>query len=271
MRKKLFFLVATLGIIAIAGAGIASATHSWGNYHWARTANPFTLQLGDSVSGVWDDHLATASSDWSASSALDTSITTGNSKGKNCRAADGKVEVCNAGYGNTGWLGIAQIWVSGDHIAKGLVKMNDTYFDNAPYNSSEWRNVVMCQEIGHTLGLGHVDENFDNPDQNTCMDYSSNPTPNQHPNEHDYEILEAIYAHLDSTNTVAGPDDGSGDGGNGKGNGKGKPANAGANIDLSDPSAWGKAIREDANGNPSLFVRNLGNGQKVFTFVTWVE
>jgi hypothetical protein len=35
----------------------AQANHSWGKYHWARTSNPFTLQLADNVSPTWDDHL----------------------------------------------------------------------------------------------------------------------------------------------------------------------------------------------------------------------
>jgi hypothetical protein len=269
MKKKTLFI--TVALVVLAVAGVASASHSWGNYHWGRTTSPFTLELGDSVSSTWDSHLATASSDWSASSVLDTTVVSGSSKGKNCKANDGMVEVCSSGYGNTGWLGIAQIWASGNHITKGVVKVNDTYFNSAPYNDPEWRNVVMCQEIGHTLGLGHVDEDFDNPDQGTCMDYSSNPTPNQHPNQHDYDMLDTIYAHLDSVDTVGpAPDDGGGKG-NGKGGGKGKPSGVGADVDLSDPSAWGRAIKEDAQGNPSLYVRSLGNGQKVFTFVTWLQ
>jgi hypothetical protein len=39
-----------VGVMAIAAAmtvGSLSANHSWGNYHWARTANPFTLAVGD--------------------------------------------------------------------------------------------------------------------------------------------------------------------------------------------------------------------------------
>ena len=43
---------------------VAYANHSWGSYHWARTANPFELALGDNVSSAWDKYLATASSDW---------------------------------------------------------------------------------------------------------------------------------------------------------------------------------------------------------------
>ncbi len=33
----------------------------------------------------------------------------------------------------------------------------------------------MCQEIGHDFGLDHQDENFNNPNLGTCMDYTNDP------------------------------------------------------------------------------------------------
>jgi hypothetical protein len=39
---------------------------SWGNYHWARTANPFTLKLDNNVTSTWTTYLNQASSDWTA-------------------------------------------------------------------------------------------------------------------------------------------------------------------------------------------------------------
>ena len=110
--------------------------------------------------------------------------------------------MCNGAYGNNGWLGIASIWATGDHITQGTVKLNDTYFDTAQYNTPAWRNLVMCQEVGHTFGLDHQDENFTNPNLGTCMDYTNSPASNQRPNAHDYQQLQTIYAHLDSTSTV---------------------------------------------------------------------
>lgn len=269
---KKILIVAVLMLFLGSSAALTSASHSWGVYHWGRTANPFTLELGDNVSSKWDAHLGLTASDWNLSNVLDTVVAKGSTKPRNCKAKDGRVEVCNARYGFTGWLGIAQIWVSTDHITKGVVKVNDNYFDTATYNTPAWRNTVMCQEVGHTLGLAHQDEDFYNAPLGTCMDYSADPTPNQHPNQHDYDMLETIYAHLDSVDTVGPPADDGGNGkGNGKGGGKGKPAGVGADIDLNDPSAWGSAVRQDAKGRNSLHVRDLGNGEKLFTFVIWAD
>src|ERR687888_93660 len=119
-----------LGAAAMAAAALAataSANHSWGKYHWARTSNPFALQLGNNTSG-WNTYLNTASSDWSGSSVLDTSVVNGNTNGSTCAPTLGRIEVCSAAYGANGWLGLAQIWTTrGAHIAQATTKVNDTY------------------------------------------------------------------------------------------------------------------------------------------------
>lgn len=251
-------VLAVVAVLAIPAAVWAS--HSWGNYHWARTSNPFTLKLGDNLSSTWDPHLVTASNDWSMSSVLNTTIVAGGSKGRNCKATSGRVEVCNAAYGNNGWLGIAQIWASGSHITQGVVKVNDTYFNSAPYNTSAWRNLVMCQEVGHTFGLDHQDENFDNPPLGTCMDYSNDPNPNQHPNSHDYQQLEIIYSHLDSTTTVGLTAGGSG-----------KMPPAMTETDFAGPGQWGRLVGQARGGRAEAYMADFGNGFRVFTFVIWAD
>ena len=245
------------------------ANHAWGNFHWASTTDTFTLQLLDSMKGPWDASLVGAAADWSESSDIDLVIADGGRK-SSCRGKDGKIEACNASYGDTGWLGIASVWADANgHIVKGTVQMNDTYFNTSYYNTDAWRNLVVCQEIGHTLGLGHQDEAFGNANLNTCMDYTNSPDSNQHPNAHDYEQLAALYSHIDAYDSYAvGSTDG---GGKGKPEGKGKPQAVGQDIDPANPSSWGKAVKSDAQGNPSLYVRNLGNGQTVVTHITWVE
>jgi len=250
-----------LSVAAAALTTPASANHSWGDYHWARTSNPFTVKLGDNVDSKWDSYLVTTSSDWSASSVLDTVIVPGGTKPRNCRATSGRVEVCNAAYGNTGWLGIASISITnGNHITSGTVKNNDTYFNTAQYNTPAWRNLVMCQEVGHTFGLGHQDENFSNPNLNTCMDYTNNPESNQHPNQHDYDMLVSIYSHLDSTTTVGQSVSKWGFAGTGFGPGE---------TGLS-PKSWGRPIAFLRDGRPHTYARLDGPGRITVTHVFWV-
>jgi hypothetical protein len=255
LKKILIVAFVFLGLVA-ALVSTAEANHSWGSYHWARTSNPFNLRLGDNVSTNWDSYLRAASADWSQSNVLNTTVVTGSTNPKNCRAVAGQVEVCNSKYGNNGWLGIATIWANGNHITQGTVKMNDTYFATAKYNTPAWRQFVICQEIGHTFGLDHQDEVFDNTNLGTCMDYTNNPSSNQHPNAHDYEMLEAIYSHLDSSSTLNQTSTGQ---------------NTNIPVDTDNPNTWGKAIRTSQDGNPSLFVRDLRNSEKVFTFVIWAD
>lgn len=254
MRIRAAVLTALSALLTVLAApSPAAADHSWNGYHWGRTANPFTLQLGDNVSGPWDAALGTASSDWSQSTVLDTRVRAGSTRPRNCRPTAGRVEVCNAAYGSTGWLGVARIWVTGGtHITQGVVKLNDTYFSTSAYNTTAWRNLVTCQEVGHTLGLDHQDEDFGNANLGTCMDYTDDPGTNQHPNAHDYAELERLYAHTDSTSTVGA---------------------AAARIPGAEPAddraAWGQQVRRDAAGRVSVYVKSLARGAAVVTFVTW--
>jgi hypothetical protein len=238
--RRVILLAAALTIVVGTAASSASANHSWNGYHWARTSNPFTIQLGDNVSGAWDNMLRTASSDWSQSTVLDTNVVAGGTRPKPCKATLGRVEICSGSYGNTGWLGVAQIWLtSGSHIVQGTVKNNDYYFGSSTYqynNTAEMQHVI-CQEIGHTFGLDHQSET--GASLNTCMDYyhntSASDTRSTHPNSHDYQQLSTIYQHLDSTTTVGSP----------------------AFSPLS------------ATARTSKFVAHLAGGARLITYITW--
>lgn len=198
--KNWITAVAAAVLLTAVFAGTASASHSWNNYHWARTANPFTIRVIDANTATWDTHLNAAIADWDTSTVLDVVREPGNEE-KRCRPVSGKVKSCNGKYGQNGWLGLAQIWLNGDHISQAVAKMNDTYFSMPQYNDPTKRQHVMCQELGHDWGLGHQDES--GADLNTCMDYS-NALDNPDPNSHDYQQLVTIYgSHLDSTNSAA--------------------------------------------------------------------
>lgn len=263
-------LSAVLGL-AVVSAGPAYANHSWANYHWARTSNPFTIQMGDNVTSTWDPYLANANTDWALTSGacnnslnpVRTTIVPGSSGNvRRCNAKSGTIQVCNASYGGNGWLGIASIWASGDHITQGTVKVNDYYFNQPQYNTPAWRRLVMEQEVGHCFGLTHQDEDFNNADvidacgRGTCMDYSNDPSNQGTPNQHDYDQLVSMYSHLDATTTIAA----------------GLPSNAAADIDIDteNQAEWGRAVGF-ARGRPIVYERELGAGRKVFTFVIWAE
>ena len=255
--KKVRFIIIIVMIAMLAAFPLAvSANHSWGGYHWARTSNPFTLKVGDNVTSTWDAYLDEAISDWSASSVLDLTKVAGGTAPKACRPTSGRIEACNAKYGNTGWLGIAQIWITGGvHITQAITKVNDTYFNTATYNTPAWRRLVMCQEIAHDFGLDHQDENFNNGNLGSCMDYTNDPDgppSNEHPNTHDFAQLESIYAHLDSTTTISA-----------------MPAGF-ANADVHAVENWGEKVSESADGRSAIYVRDFGNGFKIFTHVFWV-
>ncbi len=261
-RRRTFVRIALVTLAIAACTVLVYATHSWGNYHWARTSNPFTLKLGDNVNSTWDPILATTSSDWTTSFVLDTTIVAGsNTRPRNCKPKAGRIEVCNATYGANGWLGLAQIWITGAHITQAVTKVNDTYFNTSTYNITPWRNLVMCQEVGHTLGLDHQDEDFDNPNLNTCMDYTNNPSSNQHPNTHDYNMLESIYAHLDSTNTASMSVE----------QAAAAMPPAMRDLELDGPGQWGRLMRGSREQGHSTYELDFGGGRKVITHVFWAR
>jgi hypothetical protein len=257
MGRRSHIAVAVLAIAGLFAFASSAAATPWINqstgnpYHWARTSNPFTVKLGSDVTAAWSAYLGGASADWSRSGAqtdyfgsfttanpLRTSVVAGLTTGRKCKPTNGRVEVCNAGYGRNGWLGLATIWASGDHITQGTVKLNDTYFGSGFYNTPIWRAGVTCQEVGHTFGLDHQDESGAN--LHTCMDYANAPDSwNTHPNRYDYSTLVADYAHLDSTNSISSSASSSGHG--------------------------LKRVRDD------LYVEKLGDGNRRFVWVFWAD
>lgn len=261
----------TVILIGLAFATLPSlsyATHSWGGYHWARTANPFTLKLGDNLtSSDWKSKLAQASQDWnspqtfSTTSPLLTAVIAGRSN-RRCSMVAGTTQVCAEKYGNNGWLGLATInIINGTHITQGSAKMNDSYFNTSTYNNPNEKQHVMCQEIAHTFGLDH--QSTDGSSQDTCMDYFSNTGANAtstlstKPNLHDFDELNIIYSHLDSTTTLAAI--------------TAFLAASGSDISdaTDDPNNWGKLVSQSRNGRSSTYEKLNSDGSHNITHVFW--
>ena len=199
--KRLLGGLAAAAVLVAVGASAALANHSWGGYHWATRGGAFTLSLGNNLTtSEWSNDLSTGSSAWSGHSVLSASVVAGNDGGrqKRCPPTSGRVEVCNARYGNNGWLGVATIWLSGGHIVQGTVKVNDTYLgpsSSYAHNNAQERLHVLCQEVGHTFGLDHQDTS--GAAYGTCMDYYHNTSASDAtstlPDQGDYDELTCIY------------------------------------------------------------------------------
>ena len=246
-------------VLAISFVAVTSATHSWGGYHWARTTPQFTLKLGDNLTTAdWRGHLAQTSSDWnSGNSAVLTAVVAGQAR-KRCSMVAGTTQVCNGTYGNNGWLGLASINITGGtHITQGSAKMNDTYFNTSKYNNPNEREHVVCQEVAHTFGLDHQSTNGSS--LNTCMDYFSNTganagsTASTKPNAHDFDELNIIYAHLDTTTTVAALT---------------SPAASASDV-TDDPNSWGQLMSQSREGRSSTYEKVERDGSQTITHVYW--
>lgn len=275
--------VAAVSVAALAAPALAA--HGWNTYHWAKGSGPLALDVGDNVSAKWDNFL-TWSMDggprlaelggpatgwtgegWNDTDQIKSTVVAGSTSPKNCKAVAGTIQVCSERYGRNGWLGLAQIWLSGGHIAQATTKVNDTYFDTPSYNKHEWRIMVMCQEIGHDYGLGHVNESNTNPNTGSCMDYTNAPArddgkgTNEYINAHDKEQLGVQYGHLDSLATNFAVRE----------VGKAVPQNGFSDdgIGGNTPASWGRAVGYDGAGRPNVYVLDMGGGRKKVTHVFW--
>ena len=117
----------------------------------------------------------------------------------------------------------------------------------------------MCQEVAHTFGLDH--QSTDGSSLNTCMDYFSNTGANAgstlstKPNAHDFQELNTIYQHTDSTTTVAAR----------------TATAASTGEDTDDPNNWGQLKSQSPNGRSSTYERLHPDGSKTLTHVFWTE
>lgn len=193
-RRKAFIWI-TAALILFTSAFAAYADHQWSSYHWKKEGTfKLTLDIGNNHTGQWPGLLNYVDSNWNTDggSYLIINVVDGGT---------GDIESYNADYGNTGWLGLASIWVTrgkNKHITRGESKVNDFYTTLEGYygfNEDVEYKHVLCQEIGHTFGLNHNREGATGgePD-NTCMNDETRPLRYPDPNVHDTEMLDQMYA-----------------------------------------------------------------------------
>lgn len=264
-----------LGLVALVPPPV-EATHGWSTYHWRRTSSSIkTIPVRRYHSSVWLTRYATAIADWRKSAMTKIrpyTALTGAPKSTfaACPAVTGIVSSCDGRYGNTGWLGLAQVFISGGHIVAGRSWVNNTYYAQSYYNTVPWRQAVLCQEIGHTFGLGHVNVVFNNPNTGSCMDYTNDPDGgpggasnsdpnNMHPNAHDYALINSRHNHIGSLLPGFAPDAA-----------VTMPAAMAKVMAAPSPklSDLGTLVAVGDGGRTARYEMDFGNGMKVANFVS---
>jgi hypothetical protein len=180
---------------------------------WRTSGNDgLELTVLNALTEDWHTHFDAAIQDWDSGTpdalTLKTSVVAPDST---CEPVSGTIKVCNGEYGLTGWKGINEVLVtSRGYITVSVAKMNESYlpgtsvFGQITQSSSDAeRRYTMCHEIGHGFGLNHADENFNNRDLGTCMDYTNRPQNNLTPNEENYQTLATLYGIVPGSSTSA--------------------------------------------------------------------
>jgi hypothetical protein len=132
--------------------------------------------------------------------------------------------------------------------------VNDFYYANPPYNTADEMRSVLCEELGHTIGLDH-------PEPGTtggCVMGYADDKPIVSPSAHDYQMIESHYAitdqHKDKTTTVGTT-----------------TAVAARDETEIDASKWGRVLKLDDRGRPSVYGKEVAPGQMVTTFVVYPD
>src|SRR5262245_54949325 len=94
--RLLFGLIVVLTAGIWAGPQTVRANHAWGIYHWARSANPVSLRIGDNVTTQWDSYLVRAVDDWDDGAlftpypdVLNLILGTGSTSARSCKPVTG--------------------------------------------------------------------------------------------------------------------------------------------------------------------------------------
>jgi hypothetical protein len=238
--------VVTIALVVVPVATSVAGT-SAASYHWARKQSGFKLNVGDNLSGNWDQLLRRTLADWNKNDIVTLDKVGGRTNPRYCRPVLGRVEVCNSEYGTQkGWLGLTQLHFDrSGHIEAATVQMNDSFLNSgSQYNTDAARRHTLCHELGHTIGLDHVNSR-------SCMNNSQHAVFNYlKPIRSDFRVLKRIYKHRDGETTISG-----------------------ASVISEEPVAPASLPAEprEPNATETVTVQTLDDGRKVVTFITWAK
>ena len=211
MLKPFLVRAIAVALLALASTAIVPtpvvASHSWAS-HWRRPSSSLMeIPTRRMLSSIWLTRFATAMADWRkpAMTKIRPKHTSSTGQNSSCPLFNGTISVCNGNYGAVPWAGLAQVWSISGHTVYGRAIQNDYYMTGT--QAVAYRQMVICQEIGHVLGLGHINVTFNTPNVGSCMDYTNDPDggpggvsgsdpDNMNPYAHDYAQLNSRYQHI---------------------------------------------------------------------------
>jgi hypothetical protein len=98
--------------------------------------------------------------EWNKNDTVTLDKVRGQSGRQQCQPVTGRVEVCNWLNGTRkGWLGLTRLYFDNSgHIEAATIQLNDSFFNSgSKCNTDAAQRHTLCQELGHTIGLDHVD------------------------------------------------------------------------------------------------------------------
>ncbi|MCC6315155.1 MAG: hypothetical protein IT337_14220, partial [Thermomicrobiales bacterium] len=101
------------------------------------------------------------------------------------------------------WLGLTRLFYANNdkqHIIAATTRLNDSYFNqkNGTYNTKNARRHTVCHELGHTVGLEHVNTR-------SCLNDSERAIQdNVKPIKKDFKTLAKLYKHKDKGKSTIG-------------------------------------------------------------------
>lgn len=178
---------------------VSPSSHQWQGYHWSRPSDgERKVIMRDSTTDGWDGYLGDAIRDWGDSSRFRFTrqqAATSSDERFACSMPSnyGRVRVCNhADYNLSGFTGLASIRVNSEgHIQRGRVRVKNSA-------ATGDRRALLCQEVGHTIGLDHRSST------SSCMHQNSSAA-SADPDSHDYDELRNITHSHGGESETGGP------------------------------------------------------------------
>ena len=202
---------------------------------WPSNSYGLRITMINALNDSWQSTFNIAVANWNSGNPIAVRISEeAGTYDKDCKAPEGKIIVCNGDYGETKWRGITESLSNYDGLISAEAKMNEFYLLNMGLAAWQYTmchelgmsSLICCLSFflssvivvagyehlflshtklytefeillkGHTIGLAHTDEDFENEDLGDCMDYTDNLDANKQPTALNFNTLLELYGPL---------------------------------------------------------------------------